>query len=318
MVRSAALLSSLLLAAFAQAENFAPKMTHAYKQVGELKIQADVFSYADERVRPVVVWIHGGALITGHRESIPRWLQEACAQSGFVLVSIDYRLAPETRLPEIIGDVEDAFRWVREQGPQLFHGDPARIGVAGGSAGGYLTLTTGFRVQPRPQALVSLWGYGDLIGPWYSSPSPHARHHVSQLSRDEAYRQVAGAPLSDSRQRKGNGSAFYQFCRQQGAWPQAVSGWDPRQDAAKFHAYMPLVNVTREYPPTLLIHGEQDTDVPHEQSVLMAAELKKHGVEHQLLSIAGGEHGLAGVEPVKSDEAYRAAVAFLHRHLSGK
>jgi acetyl esterase/lipase len=306
------------LAAAAAAEEFAPKVTHIYKTVGELAIKADVLAYADDRPRPVVVWIHGGALIMGHRASIPRWLQEAAAESGYVLVSIDYRLAPETKLPEIIADLEDAFRWVREQGPRLSHADPERIGVVGGSAGGYLTLTAGFRAKPRPAVLVSLWGYGDLIGPWYSTPSPHARHHTSKLGEAEAWRQVSGAPVSDSRERKGNGGAFYQFCRQTGTWPKAVSGWDPRHEPEKFHPFMPLVNVGADYPPTLLIHGDKDTDVPYEQSVLMAAALKKSGIPHKLLTIAGAEHGLAGADRATTDDAYRAAAAFLKEHLSRK
>jgi acetyl esterase/lipase len=318
-MRVAALLLVICAAApFATAEDFAAKMTHIYKTAGDVEIKADVLGYADDRSRPVVVWIHGGALIMGHRESIPRWLQDACQENGYVLVSIDYRLAPETKLPEIIADLEDAFRWVREQGPKLFHADPARIGVVGGSAGGYLTLTSGFRVQPHPAALVSLWGYGDLVGPWYSTPSPHPRHHASKLTADEAWKQVSGPPLSDSRQRKGDGGAFYQFCRQQGLWPKAVSGWDPHTEAEKFHPFMPLVNVKPDYPPTLLIHGDKDTDVPHEQSVLMAAALKTSGVQHKLLSVAGAEHGLAAASRATSDEAYRAAAAFLREHLSRK
>jgi acetyl esterase/lipase len=310
------LLLACAAASLAAAEEFAPKVTHTYKTAGDVAIKADVLGYADDRSRPVVVWIHGGALIMGHRESIPRWLQDACQESGYILVSIDYRLAPETKLPEIIADLEDAFRWIREHGPKLFHADPARIGVVGGSAGGYLTLTSGFRVRPRPSVLVSLWGYGDLVGPWYSTPSPHPRHHTSKLSADEAWKRVSGPPLSDARQRKGDGGAFYQFCRQQGLWPKAVSGCDPHTEPEKFHPFMPLVNVKADYPPTLLIHGDRDTDVPHEQSVLMAAELKKHGVAHKLLSLPGAEHGLAGIERAKSDDAYRAAAAFLREHLS--
>ncbi len=318
-MREAIVLAALGLgAAGAAAEEFAPKVTHTYKQVGDLEIKADVLGYADDRPRPVVVWVHGGALIVGHRASVPRWLQEAAAESGYVLVSIDYRLAPETKLPEIIADLEDAFRWVREKGPALFHADAAKIGVVGGSAGGYLTLTAGFRAQPRPAVLVSLWGYGDLIGPWYSTPSPHARHHTSKLSEAEAWRQVSGPPVSDSRERKGNGGAFYQFCRQTGAWPKAVSGWDPVADAKKFEPYMPLVNVTADYPPTLLIHGDKDTDVPYEQSVLMTAALKKSGIPHKLLTIAGAEHGLAGADRAAIDEAYGVAAAFLREQLSRK
>ena len=292
-----------------------PKQTHTYKTVGALKIQADVYRADDAVVRPVVVWIHGGALIMGNRESIPGWLAEACLKNEYVLVSIDYRLAPETQLPLIIEDVEDAFRWVREKGPELFHGDPNRIAVVGGSAGGYLTLTSGFRVKPRPQALVSLWGYGGLVGPWYSEPSPHPRHHGSKLSREEAFKQVSGKPISDSRDRKGDGGAFYQYCRQQGAWPKAVSGWDPKKEPEKFFPYMAVKNVTDDYPPTLLIHGDKDTDVPYEESAMMAEEFVKHKVEHRLVRLEGGEHGLSGVDPKLVSQTYADAAAFLQKHL---
>lgn len=294
------------------------KMTHAYKQVGDLEIKADVYEYGDAASRPVVVWIHGGALINGHRESIPKWLADECSQSGFVLVSIDYRLAPETQLPEVIRDVEDAFVWIGNKGPELFHADPRRIAVVGGSAGGYLTLTAGFRATPRPAALVSLWGYGDLVGEWYSRPSPHPRHHQSKLSRDEAYRQVSGPPVSDSRNRQGDGGAFYQFCRQQGLWPKAVSGWDPHTQEEKFFPYMAVKNVTADYPPTLLLHGDQDTDVPYEQSAMMERELKKHSIEHRLITLSGGEHGLAGADPKAIQNAYADAAKFLRKHLAGR
>ena len=192
---------------------------------------------------------HGGALINGHREGIATQVKQWASVAGYVLVSIDYRLAPETQLPEIIRDVEDAFTWVRQEGPRLFRANPARIAVAGGSAGGYLTLTAGFRVKPRPTVLLALWGYGDLIGNWYSKPSPHARHHTIEKSREEAYRQVSGAAISDSRDRKGDGGAFYQHCRQLGTWPEAVSGWNPQREPENFHPYMPLKNVTKRFPP---------------------------------------------------------------------
>lgn len=303
----------LIVCSSCQAETH--KMTYTYKKVGDLEIKADVYRDEGTQKQPVLVWIHGGALIMGHREGIDQRIRSEFAGNGTILVSIDYRLAPETQLPEIIADVEEAFRWVRDRGPELFGADPARIAVAGGSAGGYLTLTAGFRVKPRPVALVSLWGYGDLVGAWYSEPSPHARHHQSKLSREDALKQVSGPPISDARDRKGDGGAFYQFCRQQGAWPKAVSGWDPKADEAKFVPFMPVRNVTAEYPPTLLIHGDADTDVPFEQSTLMAAELEKHKVDHRLIRLKGGEHGLAGADRNEIDAAYREAVRFLRERL---
>ena len=96
----------------------------------------------------------------------------------------------------------------------------------------------------------------------------------------------------------------------------AVSGWDPHKETKKFNPYMPVKNVTRDYPPTLLIHGTKDTDVPYEQSVMMAKQLKQHGVEHQLVTIPGGEHGLGGGDPKLIDAAYKSAGAFVDRYLS--
>jgi acetyl esterase/lipase len=283
--------------------------------VGDLAIKADVYRHPDDRARPAAVWIHGGALIGGHRGEVPDRVKKHMLGAGYILISLDYRLAPETQLPEIIQDLEDAFDWIRRDGPRLFRIDPSQIAVIGGSAGGYLTLTSGFRVNPRPTVLLSLWGYGDLVGDWYSTPSPHPRHHQSKLSRDEAFRQVSGPPISDSRDRKGDGGAFYQYCRQTGTWPQAVSGWDPIKEPEQFHQFMPVKNVSAEYPPTVMIHGANDTDVPHEQSVMMAEQFKQHGVPHLLISIPDGEHGLGGGDPKLIDAAYAKAFAFVDKRL---
>ncbi len=287
------------------------KATHVYKTAGGVAIKADVYRPDDDTLRPVLVWIHGGALIMGHREGVSAPVKQWALAKGYVLVSIDYRLAPETLLPEIIKDVEDVFAWVRAEGRRLFRADTGRIAVAGGSAGGYLTLMTGHRVKPRPSALLSLWGYGDLIGDWYSTPSPHARHHASKMTREEAYAQVSGTAVSDARERKGDGGGFYQYCRQTGTWPKAVSGWDPKREGARFVPYMPLRNVTAEYPPTFMIHGTADTDVPHEQSVMMGTEMKKQGVRHELVSVAGAEHGLAGGDAKIVEAAYARGFAFV-------
>jgi acetyl esterase/lipase len=289
--------------------------TFTYKTVGGLEIKADVYRADDAATRPVVVSIHGGALMVGHRGGIDERMKSGLLKAGYALVSIDYRLAPETKLPEILADVEDAFRWVREKGPALFQAETRRIAVTGGSAGGYLTLATGYRVTPRPAALVAFYGYGDLIGDWYSRPSPHPCHHRSHLTREEAFRQVGETPIADAREANGDRGAFYAHCRQHGIWPKVVSGWDPHTEGERFRPYMPVRNVTPEYPPTLLIHGTADTDVPYEQSVLMADALRKHGVAHELITIDGGEHGLAGGETARIDAAYNAALAFIDRHV---
>ncbi len=181
--------------AFAEkAEN---KRTYTYKEVGTLPIRADVYRVADGKTKPVILWIHGGALIFGNRGGINPDQLARYLKAGFAVVSIDYRLAPESKLPEILQDVEDAYRWVQEKGPALFQADPKRIAVIGHSAGGYLTLTAGYRCRPRPKALVSFYGYGDIAGPWYSRPDPFYLKEppVSKEMADDA---VGQEPLSES------------------------------------------------------------------------------------------------------------------------
>src|SRR5262249_36340007 len=190
--------ASLLAANPVFAADPLPKQTHTFKTVGDLKIQADVYRAEDTKVRPVVVWIHGGALIMGNRKSVPKNLLDLCRDEGYALVSIDYRLAPEVKVPEIITDVEDAFRWLRDAGAKEYHLDPRRLVVTGGSAGGYLTLMTGVAVKQRPKALVAYWGYGDVDGDWYTKPSEFYRKQVPLIDKDEAYKGIGDKVITGS------------------------------------------------------------------------------------------------------------------------
>lgn len=215
------------------------------------------------------------------------------AERGFAQVSIDYRLAPETKLPEIIDDVREAFRWVRERLPLECSVDTERVGVIGGSAGGYLTLMAGFAVSPRPKALVSLYGYGDIVGPWYSEPDAFYLQSP-KVTEDEARSVVGAVPISESRPGGPDRFRFYLWCRQNGAWPREVMGVDPKSDPAAFTPYCPEQNVDDNYPPTLLIHGDADTDVPHQRSVDMAHTFALRVVSHELISVPGAPHGFDG------------------------
>lgn len=307
--------STLCLPSLAQAKPANTKMkTFTYKKVGNLEIKADVHRADDNQTRPVMVWFHGGALIVGHRGGVSGRVLKDMLNAGYTVVSFDYRLAPETKLPEIIADLEDGFTWLHEQGPALFNVDTSKVAVSGGSAGGCLTMIAGYRATPRPTVLVPFWGYGDLIGDWIGKPSPHARHQTD-FTKEQAYQQVSGPPIADSRDSKLNRGSFYQYCRQQGIWPKEVAGWDHHREPEKFYPYMTLKNVTKEYPPTLMVHGTKDTDVPYVQSVLMAEQLKQHGVEHKLVTIPGCEHGLVGGDPQLIDAAYQQAFEFMHERM---
>lgn len=290
--------------------------TITFKKAGDLEIQADVHRASGDDVRPGILWIHGGALISGHRGNLRADQLGRYIDAGFVVVSIDYRLAPETKLPVILEDVDDAWRWMRSDGAKRFRIDPDRIGVVGHSAGGYLTLVTGHRLRPRPKALVAYYGYGDIIGDWYSKPDPHYSKQ-SAVPKNEAYGAVGTQPLSGTtgpNQR----FRFYLFCRQQGLWPKEVAGFDPATEARRFTPFCPARNVSRDYPPTMLLHGDADTDVPFSQSEQMAAEFTRAGVPHEFVRVPGGPHGFDG--RMSRDPAIAAifdrAVQFLKQRLT--
>jgi len=283
-------------------------VTFTYKKIAGCEIKADVHGVEADGRKPVAVWIHGGALILGSRKLPPEaMVLRSLLAAGFRVVSIDYRLAPETKLPAILEDVQDAFRWVRAQADAL-RIDPERLVVCGGSAGGYLTLTTGFRVKPVPKALVAFWGYGDLTGAWYSRPDPFYLKQPA-ISRESALAAVGHVPLSEPPEKSERGR-FYLYCRQQGIWPKEVADHDPADDRW-FDPYSPLRNITPGYPPVMLVHGTADTDVPYEQSKMMAERLRQVGVQHQFVTVPGGGHGIGNIPAAEQERIYREAAEFL-------
>jgi dipeptidyl aminopeptidase/acylaminoacyl peptidase len=120
---------------------------------------------------------------------------------------------------------------------------------------------------------------------------------------------------------------FYIYCRQQWLWPQVVTGHDPYTEPQALERFCPVRHTTKEYPPTLLLHGDQDTDVPFEQSQLMAAALAQHQVPHRLITMEGFDHlfdifpeGFLKGDPIglkhpKVAEAFEAVLAFLQAHV---
>jgi acetyl esterase/lipase len=295
------------------------KFSDICKTVDGLSLTVDVYRPDDDRMHPVIVWIHGGALITGSRAGIAPLQLEAYLNASYALVSIDYRLAPETKLAALVGDVVDAIAWVRELGAPRYRLDSERLAVVGHSAGGYLALTAGARCRPRPNAVVAFYGYGDIVGPWYSQPDPFYRQRPL-VTEAEAFDAVGKKPLSGAdRIESERRHRFYLYCRQQGLWPRLVSGEDVAANPRALDEWCPIRQVTAEYPPTLLLHGDRDTDVPYQQSVDMAAALKRAGATGELVTIAGGGHGFDHASvggDAQAIDAFESVLRLLGRYLS--
>ena len=236
--------------------------TFIYKQACGCDIPAEVWDpQPAAKNKPVLCWVHGGALVSGSRMGVNPQLMDAALAAGAVVVSIDYRLCPETLLPELVADVVDAFAWIRAEGPALFGADGENIIAAGSSAGGYLCLTLGYLVQPPIRGVISFYGYGDLVTAEMGDPaftwvgaSPYPRHAGAPGDTwEQALAEVSGPPITDSSERESFGG-WYRWTRRHGTWTIGVSGgWDPKTEPEKFRPYMAEANIGSAFPPTILV-----------------------------------------------------------------
>lgn len=282
------------------------KTTVLYKKTSLFEIHADFYS-ADRANTPVILYIHGGGFIFGSRTGLSEDLRKFYRQAGFALFSIDYRLSPESGLSDILEDVQDALLWLTQKGEERFSINTEKIAVAGSSAGGFLALSTGtFSIKPK--AIVSFYGYGDISADWARTPSTH------YLQRDRIPENIARAQLTSFIPTAGSVHErflFYVYARQTGRWIQEIN-----TSGYSLESLSPIHQIESDYPPTLLLHGTKDTDVPYEQSVYMRAALLKKGIPAKLITIPDGDHvfekdfGSAQVQ-----HALEQVIRFLRTHL---
>jgi acetyl esterase len=97
---------------------------------------------------PIVVYFHGGGWVIGDLETHDHWCRSLASEVPAVLVAVDYRLAPETRFPAAAEDCYAAAKWSAANAKSL-GADPARLAVAGDSAGGNLSAAVAQMARDR-------------------------------------------------------------------------------------------------------------------------------------------------------------------------
>jgi acetyl esterase len=129
------------------------------------RVTADVIVPEGAGPHPILVYLHGGGFVMGSAEA-DRVVGFSFAAKGFLVISVDYRLAPEFPFPNGYLDAERAVQWALEVGPD-YGGDPSRLAIAGCSAGAALAASVAVNSQSAGhiRASLLLYGGGDSIAP---------------------------------------------------------------------------------------------------------------------------------------------------------
>lgn len=126
-------------------------------------LPALVYSPDGVQTPPVIVYFHGGGWVIADAEVYDGGARGLCKQSGAIVVSVDYRQAPEHKFPAAHDDALAAYRWVSENAEQL-GGDPMRLALAGESAGGNLAVSTAVGARDAgltpPRHIVAVYPVG--------------------------------------------------------------------------------------------------------------------------------------------------------------
>ena len=211
----------------------------------------DVYHAPQAGIRPTVIVIYGGAWIFGEllqTEALDREL----AASGYTVIAVDYRHAPQFRFPTQLGDVFGAMRFTRANAARL-NVDLNRVAILGRSAGGELALVTGY--HPGPIAFRAVIGYyspTDLTRGWNEPPKPDPA----------GVRRILSAYM--------------------GAGPNLLPG--------SYRAASPSSYVVPHLPPTLLIGGDRDELVKIDFQRTMAANLRAAGNTVASIEIPWSNH----------------------------
>lgn len=256
-----------------------------YRTVDDIELRMDIY-YPKTGDSPyaVVLYVHGGAWISGTKSGGAGMLDvPVLLAHGYVVVSVDYRLAPRWKFPAQIEDVKCVVRYLRAHANELKI-DSDHIGAYGGSAGGHLVALLG----TLPDDLFS----GDC--PW------------QEASRVQAVVDMFG-PAD---------SSLFDFEGWQKAAEQ-VFGVSDSNDPI-FAQASPVTWTSFDDPPFLILHGDQDQIVPLSQSQSLYDHLVAAGVTADLVVVKDAGHGFRpmGEEIIPSrDEISEMIASFFDRWL---
>jgi len=133
----------------------------------------------------MIVFFYGGGWISGNKD-IHRFIGRSWASRGYIVALPNYRLAPEVRYPDQLGDVARSLKWIREN----YENYPGKVYLAGHSAGAHLAALVGFSRKWRETAeleLEAIKGFMLLSGVYQFYPYEKADYRVREFLGDKRY-----------------------------------------------------------------------------------------------------------------------------------
>lgn len=228
---------------------------------------------------PLIVFVTGGGFIMAPKNN---WIQQRMrlAQAGYVVASIEYRYAPLSKFPLPLEDCKTAIRWLRAHA-SMYRIDPARVGILGNSAGGYLSafvgLTNGMKEFDKGDFLeypsdvlcaADIFGISDLKNIGMDYDEENQKGHASAGATEALW--ALGTPTFGGK----DGGVL--------AHPEETAYASPISYVEKNADHL---------VPMLLMHGDKDTLVSPGQTDLLYQALKAKGVETERYVVKNAAHG---------------------------
>ena len=261
--RSEARLSLMALAVVVPAESRTPTQEGiVYGVADSQQLTMDYYAAKGLGPHPIAIIIHGGGYHGGDSKSgSEAYVADFLAPAGYAVFSVNYRLAPKYPYPYMVLDVQRAVRFIRHNAAK-WDGDPDKIALVGGSAGGFLSNMVGLLNSPgnsgaadpvdresaRAQAVVSLYAQSSFeFVPLNADVHRLLDSLIAQKGEQEAIREAS-----------------------------------------------PITYVNKHDPPFLEILGDQDEYIPFTEATNLQDALHKVGVRCDIIRIPGGKHGTGG------------------------
>jgi acetyl esterase/lipase len=252
------------------------KLNVVYTKIKDWEGKMDIYNNPGAaKPTAVVINIHGGGWNHGVKESQTGY--STFFKAGFAVANIEYRLTPQATAPAAVEDTRCALIYLIKNAKAL-NIDVDRIVIMGGSSGGHLALM------------------GGLLG----------NNHIFD-GNCPGVENIKVAAIID----KYGITDVWDWAYGKDITSKSATRWlgDKAKDEKFAASVSPITYVTKNSPPTFIVHGDADPTVPYQQSVKLHDKLVAEGVKTEFITVAGGLHGK--FEKEKNSEVNKAIMAFI-------